>query len=159
VWQTSLRLLGNEADAADCFQNTFLAAMQGERGGEVRNWAGFLQRIATTRAIDMLRRRRAGRLTEGAMATEAVASRELGPSEELQNAELGERLAEALTQLPRRQAEAYCLRHLNEMSYQEIAEALGVSVDAVGVDLHRAQGRLRELLSGVCAQARERGDS
>ncbi|MBN2130337.1 MAG: sigma-70 family RNA polymerase sigma factor [Sedimentisphaerales bacterium] len=57
VWQTAYRLVGNEADAADCLQETFLAALEVSRREEVRNLGGLLVRLATTRAIDSLRRR------------------------------------------------------------------------------------------------------
>ena len=57
VWRTACRLLGQEADAADCFQRTFLSAVELDAVQPVRNWAGVLKRIATTRALDQLRAR------------------------------------------------------------------------------------------------------
>ena len=43
----------------------------------------------------------------------------------------------------------FCLRYLNEMSYRQIAHELQVGVNAVGVSLHRAKARLREILAGA----------
>ena len=57
VWRTVYRLVGNHADASDCFQETFLSAISAARRERVENWGGFLQRIATARALDRLRRR------------------------------------------------------------------------------------------------------
>ena len=57
VWRTAYRLLANHADAADCFQETFLAALELSRRQPVRNMSGLLVRLATTRAIDRLRQR------------------------------------------------------------------------------------------------------
>ena len=57
VWQTAYRLLGNRADAADCFQETFLSAFEYSRHQPVRHIPGLLVRLATTRAIDRLRQR------------------------------------------------------------------------------------------------------
>src|SRR4051812_18269093 len=57
VWRTAYRLLGNAADAADCFQQTFLAAVELEAAEPVRNWPAALKRIATVRALDQLRTR------------------------------------------------------------------------------------------------------
>lgn len=52
VWKLSWRLLGNEADAADCFQDTFVAAVEVGRREVVRNWGGLLYRLATLKAMD-----------------------------------------------------------------------------------------------------------
>jgi len=52
VWQTAYRLLANHSDAADCFQESFLAAFEIASREPVRNVAGLLVRLATTRAID-----------------------------------------------------------------------------------------------------------
>lgn len=56
VWQTAYRLLGNHADAADCFQETFVSALEFCQHQRVRNFSALLARLATTRAIDQLRR-------------------------------------------------------------------------------------------------------
>ena len=58
VWQTAYRVLGNETDAADCFQEAFISALEVARREQVRNWAALLRRLATMRALDRLRQRR-----------------------------------------------------------------------------------------------------
>ena len=62
VWRTVYRLLGRRADAEDCFQETFLAALQAwrdeaEAGRAVQSPRALLHRLATARAIDRLRSR------------------------------------------------------------------------------------------------------
>ncbi len=57
VWKTAYRLLGNRADAADCFQETFLSALRFRRRRQVRNFQALLIHIATARAMDQLRQR------------------------------------------------------------------------------------------------------
>ena len=79
----------------------------------------------------------------------AVAGPEAGPHEQAEARELADRLRAALTELPERQAEVFCLRWLDQMSYQEIADRLGLETNAVGVLLHRARGRLRQLLASA----------
>lgn len=147
VWRTVYRLLGNEADAADCFQEAFLAACRKATSGPVLNWPGLLRTIATARALDRLRRRtwqrsHTSELTERSGATADADD----PVRQAQNAELADRMRRALAALPAKQSEAFCLRHLNDMSYEQIAQELDVSVGHVGVLLNRARGRLRELL-------------
>lgn len=156
VWRTGYRLLGSDADAADCFQETFVSALDVSRKQEVRNWPGLLQRLATARALDLLRRRKRERKSHGEpVEWDGVASGELGPERRAEDAELMENLRAAVTHLPPQQGEVFCLRHLNGLSYEEIAEELGMSVDHVGVSLHRAKSRLRELLVSACAGRRE----
>src|SRR3954468_3952491 len=55
VWRTAYRLLNDHADAADCFQRAFLAAVAVP--GPVRSWPGLLRRLATARALERLRTR------------------------------------------------------------------------------------------------------
>jgi RNA polymerase sigma-70 factor, ECF subfamily len=150
VWQTAYRLLANDADAADCYQETFISALEFVRRGRVVNWPAFLQRLATTRAVDLLRRRaRERRRSEAPAEWDLVPSSLSGPVERVEAAELAGRLREALAQLPERQAEVFCLRCVNELSYEEIAAELAISVNAVGVSLYRARARLSELLAGA----------
>jgi RNA polymerase sigma-70 factor (ECF subfamily) len=80
---------------------------------------------------------------------DAVAGREADPADEAQASELAERLRTALAELPAEQAEIFCLSCINGLSYREIGERLRLSTNAVGVQLHRARGRLRELLATV----------
>jgi RNA polymerase sigma-70 factor, ECF subfamily len=148
VWRTIYRLLPNEADAADCFQETFVSAMEVAGRQPVANWPGLLQRLATARALDCVRRqiRDRGRLTTPA-DWGSVLTDEPEPAQQMQSQELAEQLRRVLTQLTPQQAEVYCLRYLNDLSYEQIASELGLSVDTVGVTLHRARGRLRGLLA------------
>jgi RNA polymerase sigma-70 factor, ECF subfamily len=150
VWRTVYRLLGTGGtDAADCFQDTFLTALDYAKRQDVRNWPGLLQRIATTRALDAIARRRTERSRCAGADPEAldrVASTRAGPESAAQEAETMERFRVALAELPPGQREVFCLRHFSGMSYDEIATETGLSVDTVGVTLHRARGRLRESL-------------
>src|SRR4029079_1257135 len=57
VWHTAYRLLNHEADAADCYHRTFLAAVTLDRKEAVRHWPAVLKRLATARALEQLRTR------------------------------------------------------------------------------------------------------
>jgi RNA polymerase sigma-70 factor (ECF subfamily) len=70
--------------------------------------------------------------------------------------ELAGQLRRALADLPKRQSQAYCLRHLNGFSYEQIAEELQISLAAVGVNLHRATGRLRAALTPIVTDERDK---
>jgi len=142
VWQTAYRLLGNRTDAADCFQETFICALEFSRRQRIRSFSALLTRLATTRAIDRLRRR--FRRSHCEAVSTAVPSANPGPAQMAQQQELIARLRESLTQLPPQEAQVFCLRYLNDMSYRQIAKALGIKTNAAGVLLHRARAKLRK---------------
>jgi RNA polymerase sigma-70 factor, ECF subfamily len=147
VWTTVWRLLGNPADALDAYQETFLEAVKVARREPVRDWCALLRHLATARALDLLRARcRQRNRTDVLGDPHALVSREADPSEEAEANELAERLRAALTQLPHEQAEVFCLSCLDKLSYREIAGRLKLTTSAVGVLLHRARQRLRDLL-------------
>jgi RNA polymerase sigma-70 factor (ECF subfamily) len=151
VWRTAWRVLGRASEADECFQETFVAALEFVRQGKaVQHWRALLQRIATTRAIDRLRRRVTQRNREAFLDhTDDHPSPARLPHEQLESKELAMRLRCALARLPDGQAEAFCLFHLEDWSYREIAESLSISTDLVGVWLQRAKAKLRELLADV----------
>jgi RNA polymerase sigma-70 factor, ECF subfamily len=146
VWRTAYRLVRNRADAEECFQETFLGALEISQRQPVANWPALLHRLATSRAIDRIRKRlRRTRHEETADVALAKGS-EPEPSQHAEAAELSGALRWALAQLPARQAEVFCLHQLGELSYQEIADQFGMTVNAVGVMLHRTREKLQELL-------------
>jgi DNA-directed RNA polymerase specialized sigma24 family protein len=55
VWRIVRRLLNHDADAADCFQRVFVAAVELERRDAIRDWPAILRRLATARALEYLR--------------------------------------------------------------------------------------------------------
>lgn len=155
VWQTAYRLLGDHTDAADCFQETFVSAFEICRRQRVRNFAALLVRLANARAIDQLRRRfRRSRYRANPDEWAVVHDESPCPSQQVQDRELAGRVRQLISQLPPLEAQAFCLRYLNDMSYREIAEELGVNTNAAGVLLHRARTRLREALD-LSAQKRK----
>ena len=150
VWQTAYRLLGNEADAADCFQETFLCAWEVSRRQHVRSFSALLARLATVRAIDRLRQRcRETRCNTEVTDGTTARSANPGPVQLIKTQELASKLREALGRLLPQEAQVFSLRYLNEMSYREIARELGIKTNTAGVLLHRARAKLRDLLDTI----------
>jgi RNA polymerase sigma-70 factor (ECF subfamily) len=154
VWQTAQRLLANEADAADCFQEAFAAAYEISRGQRVRNVCGLLVHLATTRAIDKLRERnrRQQRQTKTVNRTNTAES---DPAACAETQELAGQLRDAIGRLPAQEAKVFCLRYMNGMSYRQIAKELGIKSNATGVLLHRARAKLRDALTHAHATVNE----
>jgi RNA polymerase sigma factor (sigma-70 family) len=155
VWGTLWRLLGDRADVEECFQETFVAALKISRRQAVECWPALLCSLATARAMDLLRKRyrQGGRWHSRRSGQDAaehrldrVASTDASPAEHAVAAELSERLREALAQLPERQAEVFYLHVLCGWSHRELGERMRMTENAIGVTIHRARQRLRELL-------------
>jgi len=157
VWQSCYRLLGNEADAADCFQETFMCVLEVSRCQEVRSFRSLLVKVATSRSINRLRRR----LRESECRSngwQGVACSNPGPSEQAERRELVWRLRRALGKLGGQEAEVFCLRYFNGLSYREIAKEAGIGTSTVGVLLHRARAKLRAMLEGEQSVEKVRSD-
>ncbi len=148
VWKTVRCLVGNEADARDAYQETFLQAYQFSQKSKVENWSGLLKRFARLRAMDSLRKkyRRATVSGSDLTAGEAVCQQP-GAEDHLVAVELADRLRVALAQLTPQQSEVFVMRYVEELSYDEIAERTNSNRNAVGVMLSRARAQLQQQLA------------
>ncbi|MFZ4621610.1 MAG: RNA polymerase sigma factor, partial [Bacteroidota bacterium] len=81
-----------------------------------------------------------------AVETSLVSTENL-PEEELERTERAEVLTQALERLPLNQRTAFTMHKINDISYDEIAEVMGVSHSAVESLIHRAKEHLRKILS------------
>ena len=155
VWRTAYRIVGNTADADDTMQDVFVEAVGMNGSTKVRNWSALLRRLTTVRALDRLRRHiREKNKSSNWIDWDSLPSTDASPDAKFARGELSWRLRWALSCLPEQQAEAFCLRHVEDMSYEDIAGQLMVSVNSIGVILHRARERLRELLQESAALKR-----
>ncbi|MFO0796023.1 MAG: sigma-70 family RNA polymerase sigma factor [Gemmataceae bacterium] len=143
VWRTAYRLTGNPADAADCYQQAFLAAVRLAAAGPVRHWGGALRRLATARALDLLRKRHRARAAE---LTDAPDPRPADPVGDLVAGELAAHLRAALAELDPLPAELFCHVALDGLTNAEAAAALGITANHAGVLLHRTRATLRTRL-------------
>lgn len=145
VWKTALRMVGNEADAGDCFQDAFVSAVEVARRESVRHWPALLKRLAVTRSLECLRRRyRVNERMTVPLASTPVEQRGVGPLQALQASELAEALRKHLAELEPRQAEVFCMACIDGLSYRDVARQLDITVNHVGVLLNRARSTLRE---------------
>jgi RNA polymerase sigma-70 factor (ECF subfamily) len=103
-----------------------------------------LRRIAAVRAIDTVRRRSRDRRTFVPIGdANPPDARQRPPHEGAIVAELLDDLRAALAHLPEPQATAFVLTQLEDVAHGEAARTLGVTVNHVGVLLHRARAALR----------------
>jgi RNA polymerase sigma-70 factor, ECF subfamily len=153
IWKTAYRLVGNRDDAADCVQETFLSAMRFGNSKPVEHWGALLHRIATGRALDCLRERYRFLSKREPLPADwhDLPDTQADPQRQAQASELVQKLLQSLVELPKLQAEAFCLRYLAELEYSEIAESLEINPNSVGALLHRTKESLRQMLSHVIA--------
>jgi len=149
VWRTISRLLGPNEDAADCFQETFVQYIQITATTKVDYSLALLKRIATRRAIDLIRKRSSNRQNQVLLDDQSPAS-DVEPWQSLAADEFAEGLRAALERIPPDQATVFCLTQLEQMNPPDVAAVMGINVRHVAVLLHRArttlQGRLAKHL-------------
>jgi len=149
VWRSARRIVGNDSDADECFQEAFVGALAFSKKQTVKSWRAVLIRFAVNRAIDHLRRRARRKSREEPADFEQVHQPGELPSQQAEMAELSQLLRNALCEIPNQQAEIFCLACLDGWSHAEIAEHLAIRVDSVGVSVHRARQKLRAILGSI----------
>jgi RNA polymerase sigma-70 factor (ECF subfamily) len=148
VYQLCYRFVGNHEDASDLSQDVFLRAFRGLRSfrgqSSLSTW---LYRIAVNVCLNRVSSKAPlGKLTEPIDERQFVDEREESASDRLLRRERGERVRQAIAQLPRKQRLTLVLRMFHEMSHQEIADVLGSSVGAVKANFFHAMGNLKRIL-------------
>ncbi|WP_437928336.1 RNA polymerase sigma factor [Sorangium sp. So ce291] len=143
LFRAAVRLLGNEAEAQELVQEAYLRAFEALREGAWQPSArahGWLLRIVTHGAIDLLRRRK----TRPQPVAEVLSS---AAADDGGDAERRLRLRELsgwLDELSPDQRAAVVLRYLEGMTNEEVARLLGISEGAVEQRLLRAKAALRK---------------
>ena len=144
----AVRMLGNRADAEDALQETFVRAYRSlgrctdpDRFGA---WAfGILVNRCRTIGAQRARRERIQVADEAAVLRAAVTDDPAGRQE------LREAITAALARIPPLLREAFLLKFVEDLSYEEMAEMTGASVPALKMRVLRARAELQQLLGDV----------
>lgn len=145
----AVRMLGNREDAEEALQSAFVRAFRGLAGcKEPERFGAWMYQIVMNecRTHATRRGRHERRVVHDPVALEQALSRDSGAADD---AELREEIQRALDRLPADYREAFLLKHVEELSYEEMAELTGVGISALKMRTKRACDRLRELLQGV----------
>ncbi len=147
-------VLGPCDELDDVVQKVWLNAWR--RAGsleDVSRWRYWLYRLAHNAAIDAGRKRQRRRglwkRFTAAMGPRQVEARGPGAQRRLEQSEQHKRVLAAIHGLPEIYREPFVLRHLEEWSYREIAQAMDLPVDTVETRLVRARRLLREALASL----------
>lgn len=166
IYRLGLRLTGNEAEAEDIMQETFMSAFKAIDSFEGRsNLSTWLYRIAYNAALMRLRRPSPDMVSvEETLAyeTQAIVPKQLFdwcclPEEDFEDDEVRAELEEAIQELPESLKVVFVMRELEGLSTAETAVALKLSESAVKVRLHRARLWLRERLTPYFATRVQEG--
>ena len=156
IFRLAKHITQNDEDAEDVLQETFLKAYEhlGDFQGQSKFYT-WVVRIAVNESLMKLRRRKSDRtvpLDEPVDTGEDTVVREIAvweenPEQRYSREELGTILDEAVQSLKPAFRTVFVLRDIEELSTEETAEALGISVPAVKSRLLRARLQLREKLT------------
>ena len=148
VYRLAYRLTGNRQDAEDLTQDVFVRVFRSLETFEPGNFAGWLHRITTNLFLD--RARRASRIRMDGFAEGAenqILGSEILPEEAVHDAGFDPDIEGALASLPEKFRVAVVLCDVEGLSYDEIADVLGVKVGTVRSRIHRGRTQLREALA------------
>lgn len=154
IYNLAYRMLHSREEAEDITQETFLnvyralATFKGER------FSPWVYKIASNLCLDHLRRRRPNTVSldapvgpDGDLRRE-VADEALLPEDSLLAGDLGFDVQRAIDALPPKYRTVVVLRHIEDLTYEEIAEVLGLPLGTVKTRLFRARETLRLRLAG-----------
>jgi len=142
VWRFLLSAVG-PAEADDCFQETFIAALRAyprlRPDSNLRSW---VLTIAHRKALDAHRGRARRAIPAAEVFELAGPDTAAAPSKDD-----GDELWQAVRELPPRQRSAVALRFIADLPHRDIAAAIGCSEEAARRSLHEGLGRLRKELA------------
>ena len=162
IYRLALKMLGDQQDAEDVLQNTFMKAFQSVGGFEGRSsLSTWLYRIAVNEALMLIRKRKP--VTPVPLDYEPDEDDDIQhptqfsdwcclPEDELMDTEARAHLDVAIQDLPDKLKVVFLLRDIEGLSIRETSEALGLTETAIKTRLLRARLNLREQLSAYYAE-------
>ena len=141
------RMLGSLEDADDALQLAFVRAFRNlNQCRDPDRFGPWLYQIVVNECRTLATRR--ARREQRMIRDDTTLDRAATP-DRAESAALHDEIQYALSRLESGQREAFLLRHVEGLGYEEISEITGVGVSALKMRVKRATDRLRELLEGV----------
>jgi RNA polymerase sigma-70 factor (ECF subfamily) len=157
VFQLAYRMTGNEQDAEDVVQETFLRTFRNLKRYESRSlFSTWIYRIAANYCLDLLRSRKhfVGHAPASSEIDwlDAIACTEPSAEQVTYSAQVRESIEKAMGQLSTQERAAFVLRHYQELSIHEIGQMLGLGENATKHSIFRAVRKLRRALEPITAR-------
>jgi len=158
VFNLVFRMLQDYEEASEVTQEAFLAAWQGLPGfrGEAR-FSTWLYRISYNCALKQLETRKRDKALQTALQAEQTFEGEDPKNALLEMLDNQEMVQEQLSQLPPKYRIVLILRHLQDMTYEEMAEVLTMPVGTIKTHLFRARNLLKERLQNFEYGRKQKG--
>ncbi len=160
VFRLAYRMTGNEQDAEDVVQETFLRAYKQLSHYESRSsFSTWLYRIASNYSLDLIRMRkrhedkREPDSEQGRSALDTVASADPAQDRLVFSNEVQQSVSDAMKELSDLERSAFVLRHFEGLSIEDIGGMLGTSLNATKHSIFRAVQKLRKRLEPLVAPA------
>jgi RNA polymerase sigma-70 factor, ECF subfamily len=147
VYRLAYRLSGNQHDAEDLTQETFIRVFRSLQNYQPGTFEGWLHRITTNLFLDMVRRRARIRMESLPEDYDRVPADDPNPEQIYYDSRLGPDLQAALDSLPPEFRAAVVLCDIEGLSYEEVAGTLGVKLGTVRSRIHRGRQALRDYLA------------
>jgi RNA polymerase sigma-70 factor (ECF subfamily) len=146
VYRLAYRLTGNTHDAEDLTQEVFVRVFRSLATYSPGTFEGWLHRITTNLFLDMARRRQRIRFEGLGEETARIGGAEPTPAQAFDDRHLDGDVQAALKALPPEYRAAVILCDIEGLSYEEIADTLGIKLGTVRSRIHRGRAQLREAL-------------
>ena len=144
IFRYACRLLDDSDLAEDCVAETFSRFLQSVRGGrQPDNVRAYLYRVAHNWVMDQHRRKP---LPDFPLAESLRAEPEGNPAQRVEKEMERQRVGAALRRLPAEQRQVIELRFMEDWTHDDVALALGKTIEATRALQHRAVAALREML-------------
>lgn len=153
VYRLAYRLTGNAHDAEDLTQDVFVRVFRSLADFTPGTFEGWLHRITTNLFLDRMRRQQKIRFDALPDDTERLAGREPSPEAVYAEARLDADIESALAALPPDFRAAVVLCDIEQLSYEEIAQTLGVKLGTVRSRISRGRAMLRQALADRAPRA------
>lgn len=147
VYRLAYRLAGNQQDAEDLTQETFIRVFRSVQNYQPGTFEGWLHRITTNLFLDMVRRRSRIRMEALPEDYDRVPAEDPNPEQIYHDSRLGPDLQAALDSLPPEFRAAVVLCDIEGLSYEEIGATLGVKLGTVRSRIHRGRQAIRDYLA------------
>ena len=161
LFRLAFRMTGNQQDAEDVVQDSFLRAYkQLDRFDERASFGTWVYRIAVNCSLDLVRsrKRRNEHVAPAELEMEdpilSLPSHDPTPDRMALSGEVRDRVAEAMTELSASERTAFVLRHFEGMRIEEVSRVLGCQPGAAKHSVFRAVQKLRRALEPLVSAAR-----
>lgn len=145
AWSLARYLLKDAAEAEDVCQESFVKLWHQQDSIDPTKVKAWLMKVTRNGCLDRIRRRKPSEQLGDWQAADSNAE----PQKDAEHFELGQWLQRSIARLGEPYRSLVVLRDVQQNSYEEVAEALELSLSQVKVYLHRARKQLRESLAEV----------